>query len=756
MDFIRKHFKVISWATLVFVLLVTGLSLNAARKLKFDYDFESFFPSGDPDLETYKEFRKTFEYDNEFVLIAFENKKGIFQQDFLSKVQWFSDSLRNVRNVTSVISPTTLEYAIIGPIGPVKLPYVHPDDPSLFVSDSTRIYRSKELVGSFFSTDRKSVCVFMKTTEGIAKLPSDSLLAHLNQMIKSQHFDQVHMAGKINGQKVYLDRLQNEFKIFFICSFVLVIIFLYISFRTAWGIWVPILIVLLSIIWTFGLMQVTGKALDIMTVLLPTMMFVVGMSDTVHIMSKYLEELREGKDRFTALVDTIRDVGFPTFLTLITTGIGFLTLLYSTIKPINDFGIYTSLGVFIAFILAYALMPVILNTIKTPNLRVENESSLFWNKRLHRLLAWIFRNTRGIVIGTIVLVCLSVFGISRIHLNNYLIEGLTRGDELRKDFEFFEKNYSGVRPFEMVVEVRDTTHSLLDPAELRAIDHLEQYLEKDYGVGFIISPATLIKSVNKANNGGDPAFYQLPASDSVLREESATLSEFKKHKEIKTLLTKDQHKGRLTGKMHDIGSMNIRALNEKLEQFLSTDPAMKPVHCQLTGGAMMLDKDNVYLANNMLQGLALSVLVVGLIIALIHRSFVMTIIAIVPNLVPILIIGGIMGFAGIDLKSSTSIIFSIAFGIATDDTIHFLARLKLELKKGKSIPAAVKRTYLSTGKAVIVTSLILSAGFLTLVGSGFESTFYFGLLVSITLFIAVLTDLLLFPVLVVWLLKRKK
>ncbi|TND09029.1 MAG: hypothetical protein FD123_1432 [Bacteroidetes bacterium] len=755
MNFLRKNFRIISLVTLLFVGIITVFSFSSARHLKFDYDFESFFPSGDPELEIYQDFRKTFEYDNEFVLLAFENKKGIFQKDFLEKVQGFADSLRQARNVTSVIAPTDLEYAVVGPLGPVKLPYLHIDEPEQYATDSARIYKSEELVGSFFSTDARSLCLYIKTTEGIAKLPSDTLLGLMNGMIETSGFDGYHMAGKINGQKVYLDRLQNEFVVFFISSFFLIMLFLLISFRSAWGVWVPIVIVLLAILWTMGLMQVTGKALDIMTVLLPTMMFVVGMSDTVHIMSKYLEEMRAGRDRFTALVNTIREAGFPTFLTLITTSLGFLTLLYSTIKPIRDFGIYTSLGVFIAFILSYSLMPVILNSIREPNLRRESKSSQFWEKRLHRLLGWIFRNAKAIMIAVVLFIGISIFGITRIELNNYLIEGLTRGDELRENFTFFETYYSGVRPFEMIVEPRDSTHSLLGPEELRATDRLEQYLQTEYGVGFIFSPATLVKGANKALNGGDPAFYKVPETDSAITEAVDQLAQFKKRKEIKVFLAKNEKRGRLSGKMHDVGSKVIRELNVGLEKFLA-GPDMKALKCTMTGGAMLLDKDNVYLVNNMLSGLALSILVVALIIALIHRSLAMTVIAIIPNVVPILLIGGLMGYFGIDLKSSTSIIFSIAFGIATDDTIHFLARLKIEMNKGKSVIYAVKRTFISTGKAVIVTSLILSAGFLTLIFSGFESTFYFGVLVSITLFIAVLTDLLLFPILVVWLLKKKK
>jgi predicted RND superfamily exporter protein len=757
MNFLRKHFKIISWISLGLVVLITGLSIYELRKIKFNYDFESFFPVDDPDLDVYLDFRKTFEYDNEFVLIAIENKKGVFQKDFLEKIETLSDSLRNIPDITAVTSPTTLENVSITEFGPVHFPYIHVDDPSRYASDSALIFRSPELMGSFFSANGKSVSLFLKTTEGINKANSDSLVANINGLLDGLHFDKVRTASKAKGQKVYLERLSGEFFMFFLASFLLVVLFLYISFRSFWGVWVPILVVLLSILWTLALMTASGKSLDIMTVLLPTMMFVVGMSDVVHIVTKYLEELREGTtNRFDALLKTIKDVGFATFITLITTSLGFLSLLNSHIIPIRDFGFYTSIGVFIGFILAFTIVPLVLNVIPQPSLKLERDSSQFWNKRLIRILSWIFRNGKAIGIGTVVLTLLSIWGIKNISLNNYMIEGLTTHDELRDDFVFFEKNFSGVRPFEMIVTPADTSSTVLGVKELRAMDKLQTWLQKNYDVGFILSPVSIIKGIHKAENNGNPDYFTLPkdSEDIVLMTEE--LQQFKKRKELKTLLTKDQKRGRITGKMHDVGSKVIRARNKELYSFIENDPEMKAIHVQLTGAAVMLDKNNEYLVINTLQGLLFSILIVGLIIAVIHRSWKMALIAIIPNLLPIVFIGGLMGLVGIELKSSTSIIFAIAFGIATDDTVHFLGRLKLELRKGKSVAYAMKRTYLSTGKAVVVTSLILSAGFMTLIGSGFESTFLFGLLVSVTLLIAVITDLLLFPLLVVWLIKNKK
>jgi len=757
MNFVRKHFKVLSYLSLGLVLLITAFSIYELRKIKFNYDFENFFPVNDPDLDVYLDFRNTFEYDNEFVLIAVENKKGVFQKSFLEKIELLSDSLKLVPDIISVTSPTTLQNTSITAFGPIRTPLIHVDDSERYKSDSALIFQSEELIGSFFSKDGKSISLFIKTTQGINKINSDKLVATINRLLINSNFDKFRTASKAQGQKTYLDRLTGEFFIFFICSFLLIVLFLYISFRSFWGVWVPLMVVILSIIWTLALMTALGKPLDIMTVLLPTMMFVVGMSDVVHIVTKYLEELREGNlNRFDALLKTIKDVGFATLITLLTTSLGFLSLLNSHILPIRDFGLYTSIGVFIGFILSFTIVPVVLNVIPQPNLKLENKSSQFWNKRLLKLLSWVLKNGKLIGIGTIVLVTLSFVAIGKININNYMIEGLTTKDEMRQDFIFFEKHFAGARPFELIATPSDTSSTMLGIKEIKAMNKLETYLKDNYKVGFILSPISILKEINKANNNGNPTYYTLPADSESIADLTDQLAQFRKRKELKNLLTTDGKQARISGKMHDIGSKIIREQNKKLKIFIASEPEMGAINIQLTGAAVMLDKNNEYIVANTLQGLLLSILIVGLIIALIHKSWKMALIAIIPNLLPIIFIGGLMGLLGIELKSSTSIIFTIAFGIATDDTVHFLGRLKLELLKGKSLLYALKRTYLSTGKAVVVTSLILAAGFMTLMTSGFESTFLFGLLVSITILIAVLTDLLLFPLLVIWLIKNKK
>lgn len=230
------------------------------------------------------------------------------------------------------------------------------------------------------------------------------------------------------------------------------------------------------------------------------------------------------------------------------------------------------------------------------------------------------------------------------------------------------------------------------------------------------------------------------------------VKKFLKKGKFKNIITSDGLRARITGRMKDVGSLKTEILNQKFNATIQSDL----IDYRLTGSPGLIDKNNSLLSVNMLEGLLIAFVAIALLMGLLYKSFRMVLVAIIPNILPLLIIGACIGFSGIGLKISTSIVFTIAFGIAVDDTIHFMSKLKIELGKGKSLLYAMKRTFISTGKAIIITSFILVAGFGVLMISMFNGTFYIGILISITLFIAVLSDLLLIPVLLIYLSSKKK
>ncbi|MBD1396229.1 MMPL family transporter [Pontibacter sp. JH31] len=738
-----------SFLVLAVIGILTALSIFFASRLRFDYNFDNFFPKGDPDLAYYLSYRDKFGNDNDYLLIGLDNGSSIFDQDFLTRVDSLTRFMQRQPHVESVLSPTTVKSPIVEQFGYFEIPYLHVSEPERYTLDSAMIYSSRELVGTLFSEDATAVSLFVQTSDDLSKGASDTLIAAMYQQLEHLKLSRNHVAGKALAQAVFIEKMKIELAVFMSASIVLVIVFLWVAFRTAWGVLVPLVVVLLSVVWSLGVMGLFDKPIDIMTVLLPTIMFVVGMSDVIHIMSRYITEIGQGATKIQALRTTLREVGLATLLTSLTTSVGFLTLLTTSIVPIREFGVFTAISIFLAFILAFTVLPAILLLIKRPNPQRARRIDISWPLLLRRLYGFVLRKPKPILYASMAIVLVSMMGISLIRVDTTLLEDLGDDDPVIKDFQYFEDKFSGVRPFELHL-IAGPGKTMNDLEVLQEVNKIETYLYQDYGLNFITSPATVVRTINRALNGGLNNYYTLPESPLGMQQVKRRLDTFNKRSELRSVVTNDQQEGRLAGKMTDVGSVRAAELNDSLELFIDQyiNPAL--LQTRLTGSAVMLDKNNEYVVSNMMQGLLIAFLVVALLVGIIFRSLRMVAISLVPNIIPLLMIGGIMGFLGINMTVSVSIIFTIAFGIAVDDTIHFLGKLKLELQQGKSLPYAIKRTIISAGQAIIITSCILVAGFLTLVLSSFDGTFYVGVFVSLTLLFAVAADLLLLPVLILF------
>jgi predicted RND superfamily exporter protein len=737
-------------------LLVTGWLGYRASLSGFDYEFEKFFPQGDNETQYFEEFRKSFENDYDYLLIAIENNQGVFEPQFLQKVDSLTQELKSLNYVTEVISPTELKLPVVTGLGIQWRKVLHPDDSLLLRKDEQKIYESKEWIGSFFSEDKKAIALVLKNEEKLSKKKSDELIEGIEKSIGSYHFEATHLAGKLKAQQVYLMRMQREIILFLVVAIVLVIITLAVTFRSLWGVIFPILIVLFSIIWQLGIMQLLGKKIDVLQVLVPTILFVVGMSDVIHILSKYVEELRYGTSKTEAIRRSMKDVGLATFLTSFTTAVGFFTLITAQIMPIRDFGVYTSIGVMVAFFLTIIMMPAIMVLAPLPKISKDKKASEKWHKFLTGNFRFVIRYRKAIFwgFGIITVVCLSV--IPRIKVNNFLLEDLRPHEPLKKEFMFFEKKFSGGRPFEMLIESKNTDQKLFRSDVIYEIQKLELLAKKHFDLGFIQSPVSMVKFFNRAQNSGLNNYFKVPVKknelDSILYR--MELSGFLEMEQSRLFVDESQTKARISAKMDDLGSYVVNNMEKEFlkEAYQQIDTSI--ISFQLTGSARLVDKNISSLSVNMVKGLGVAFLIIALCFGLLFKSLRMIVIALIPNVIPLIVIAGIMGFTGIDLKVSTSIIFTIAFGIAVDDTIHFLSRYKIELNKNKSKLYAIKRTFMSTGRAMILTSIVLCMGFIAMVTSGFLSIFYMGFLISITLLIALLADLYLLPLLLIYFTKK--
>lgn len=746
--------KRISIIIIVALFLFTGIAGFMSSKLEFDYDFEHFFPQNDTDLDYFLEYRKTFENDNDYVLISIGNAQGVFDTTFLQKAHQFTKELEQLNHVEEVLSPITIKTPILNSFGFIEVPLLHLNDVSKLHQDSIRISTSIEFTQTLFSSDFKSICIVVHNTQIISKKASDELLNNLDLLINKYNFKEVHYAGKIKGQKAYLEKMSSELILFLSISLLLIITFLYLSFRSLYGIIIPLLTVFIAITGVLGIMQITGKSLDIMSTLLPTILFVVGMSDAVHILNRYIEELRSGKDKLSAIKVTFKEVGLATFFTSLTTAVGFFTLMMVPIKPMQDFGIYSAIGVLLAFVIAILFLPATLTLLPKPKIATKSSSKIFWNAFLSKSFIYMLRKQRKIVITYVVIIVVSIIGIFQLQIDYKLLEDLSEDDPLQQDFRFFENNYSGIRPFEMAITTKDSSN-IFNYETILELEKIEDYLYSNYEAGFILSPVAVIKSINKATHSGSSSYYKIPSTERKYNILLKKMNRLNLKDKLKTIVTADNLTCRFTGKMDDVGSKKVMQINTQFEQFYQTEINTQLVDYKMTGTALLIDKNNESLAMNMLAGLAIAFLLIALLIGIIFKSIRMALLSIIPNVIPLAIIGGLMGFMGTAINMSTSIIFTIAFGIAVDDTIHFLSKFKIESARGTSLIYSLKRTYISTGKAIVLTTLILCGGFISLVFSDFKSTFLIGTYVGLILFVAVITDLLLLPVLVLNL-KRKK
>ena len=740
------------WALIALGLITVAFGISL-RNVRLDYDFEKFFPTSDPELDRYLAFRERFGNDNDFLLVAAEHKPSVFDEAFLLKVDSLSARLTRLTDMRSVSSPTRLEEPVITPIGVFNVPVLRVGSDSTLAADSARIWADDRIREAYFAPAGDALLIVAQTTPDLSKKRSDDLLEGVERVMSDSGLQGLHVAGRIHGQYYYIQKMERELVLFLTASILLLAVFLFFGFRSLLGVIVPIGVVGLSILWVVGAMSLFNEPLSILTMLLPTILFVVGMSDVVHLLETFLEHVRAGVERRRALALTYKEAGLPTFLTAVTSAIGFATLGSASIQPLREFGLYTAVGVMVAFVLAFTLLPALLLYIDPKRMLPRAIESSPWDRWLPRLFRWTIRNRVRILFGFGLIMIVSTVGLSRIKVNNFLLEDWPDDDPQKQDFFYFERTFGGVRPFELELTVLDSSRTVWDLDVLKQIEAVQTFVHDEHGVRSILSPVTVMQSLNKAANGGGADMLRLPIDAEEAKKLARQAEVFGGKEQLRMLVSEDGRTARLSGRKVDEGGFVHKGRNADLDRFITAHTDLKLVQFRQTGMAYLIDRNNEHLSAQLVGGMGLAILLTAAIMWWFFRDVRMVLVSLLPNLAPLLFIAGVMGFAGIDLKVSTAIIFSIAFGIAEDDTIHMLAKLRLQLREGRTVPYALKRTYLSTGKAVSVTSLMLISGFLTLMLSDFASIFYMGLLITLTLIFAFVAELLLLPALILVILR---
>ncbi|GAB4236989.1 MAG: MMPL family transporter [Ekhidna sp.] len=725
--------KIILGSLLLLLTVLPGAFLNS---LSFDFEFENFFPRNHPETRKYKDHVEQFGYDNDHLQIILENPGGVFDSTFLNNALAFETVLKTLTDVEHVYSPLSLQHVIKSPTGLIIFPLLHMDDPMQLSSDSIRIF-GNPFYRSAFSEDARAVSLYMGHAHFDDTQRTATLLSSIKRLASENNLPVPKLIGKLSASQVFIRYIEEDFGKFLIGSFVLSFGLLLVLFRSFKSALLPFIISLVSLIWLFGWMSMLGIKVNLLVSLLPPIMFFVSMSDAVHLLNAF--QKAKGDKIQDRLKKALNVVWIPTLLTSVTTAIGFLSLIWINTQPVQTLGVFSAFGILIAFVVTFSVGPLFLLATQVSQsqkpLNLPNWLLINIQEKPHKIL---------IISVLIFIICIP--GISFLKINAFLLEDLPPDSVVRLDFEYADANFGGSKPYEVRVDLADTTKSIWDKEVMDEIVKIEDYLINQYPVAKVQSPATIIKYLSMVNNGGLNEYYSYPNTERSYLE-TIRLKRRIDPKRMDKLVTEDGKTTRLIGFITELGSYETGLRNQQLNAFLADSINNQIIKAEITGTTYLIDKSHELLSWNLIKGLITAILVIGIILGAYFKSWKLLLVSLIPNLIPLLLVAGIIGWLGVSLKMTTVIIFVIVFGIAVDDTIHMMSHY-LKLRK---LPPneRLASTFKHAGSAMLITTIIMTAGFSLFLLSNFGATYYLGLFISLSLAIALLVDLTLLPILLI-------
>ena len=732
--------------SLIIFLLIAGASGYYVTQLKFAFDFEQFFPQGDPDLEFFRDFVEEFEADDNFLIAAIRRDEGAFEQSFLEDFHQLTLEARKLESVTQSQSLTTFSYPLKTPFAITTLPVIDIKKPERYAKNKARIMADERFVYNLISPDAKTMCILLKTVPEIDLAQADQLVIDLQTLIEGYKFDSFHLLGRAYFQKELVAMQKREIIFSGVVSGILVMFIMFLIYRRFYGIAIALVSIGLGMLVFMGLLGALGRELSAISALYPVLMIIVGTSDVIHIMSKYIDELKKGNTKKDAIRVTIREIGLATLMTSLTTAVGFGSLVTSKVYPIRDFGINAAMGVMVAYLTVIFFTSVLLAMMDRNQLIKEGKRLEIWP----RLMQWFYDVTkihpRRVSFGAVAILGVALYGISLITTNYSIINNMPKGSKITEDFKFFEENFAGFRPMDIAVITKDSS-KVTDYAVASEINKVEDHLRTYAPLRAITSLSAIYKSINAMNNGNKATAYTFPKDEATFNRYQRMVDKLPQD-QFNVLVNRDGDKARISSRILDVGADTIKQIGADIDAWVNTNTDTSKIDFIRTGTGLIIDKNAEYISASLLYGLAGAILIVSMLMTMLFRDWRLIIISLVPNLFPLLLAGAFLGYFGIDLEAGISIVFAVIFGIAVDDTIHFLSKFKLTLGKGVSVDEAIHTTFMETGKAICITSVILFFGFMVMLFSAHPPSVNIGFLISLTLLSALLSDLFLMPILI--------
>ncbi len=764
---------------LILLVITTGFMGYNASKVKLSYEFSKAIPTDNPRYQDYLSFKKTFGDDGNLLVVGIQSK-DLFSIKTFNAYQQLLKELKQVKFVEDVLSipgavglqkDSAAEKLTAVKIFPEQIPDQAQLDSVKNIFFNLPFYRSL-----LYNSNTNAYLMGVRVNKDVLNSPGRSkVVAEITNAVNT--FSSVtnietHLSGLPLIRTVVADRIQKEMKLFLFGSLALSVLILLLFFRSISTTLISLAVVIIGVIWTVGITHLCGYNITLLTALIPSLVVVIGIPNCIYFINKYHTSYLQDPDlsiatrKTNALVNMVSKMGVVTLFCNLTAAIGFAVFALTKSAILKEFGVVAGISIMIIFVISFILLPSVLSYLKEPK---EAQLKYLKNKWITLFLTnvetWTFNHKKTVLVITSVVVVFAVVGMFRLRSEGHIVDDLPRTDKIYTDLKFFEKNFKGVMPLEIVVDTkkRNGLTGMRALAVYEKVDSLAQYIGAQAEMNRPLSIAEGLKFAKQGFYENDSTQYLMPNSfdgsfvGEYLRPSKSDSSKNNNFtRMLNSFIDSSKQRTRISISMADVGTQRLPAILNGIQRRSDELFDSTKYKVTLTGTSITFLEGSRFIINGLKESIGWAFLLIAICMLYLFRSFRILICSLIPNVIPLVVTAGIMGWAGVPLKPSTVLIFSVALGIAVDITIRFLVNYKQELvNSGNNVAETVKNTVQQTGLSIVYTSLVLTAGFIIFCASSFGGTFALGWLTSVTLFVATITNLVLLPVLLLLLNKKK-
>jgi len=740
---------------LIIISLITIFMAYKGLQVKMSYEMARMLPKDNQYNIDYDNFKKQFGQDGSVIFVAIQDP-DLFTLEHFNAWYDLSNEVHGLSGVEEVLSVARI-YNLTRNDSLKKFDFlaIVPEKPkNQQVIDSVKnvIYSLELYNGRLFNKETNVSLMMITLSKEIinskARIPLIKDVKNKIDVFGETHDVEIHYSGLPYIRTVTSKKIQNELLFFVFLSLVIASILLFILFRTGRAVLFAMIVVIVAVIWALGFIVLLGYKITILTGIIPPLIIVIGVENSIFLLNKYLSEYREHGNKIKALSRMISRIGNANLLTNSTTAAGFAAFIITSNELLIEFGIVASINILITYLLSLFVLPILFSFFPVPSQKhMKHFEKGLISRIIDQVTQIVLTRRKVIYIATLVFVTGGIVGISLLRTTGNVVDDISKKDKLYKDMIFLEQNFKGVMPLEITVDTRKK-NGIMKLSTLRKLDQLQDTLAIYPEFSKPVSVVEVVKSAKQAFYRGNPKMYEMPNSQekNFILSYVPQLGEKNKKSILDSFVDSTFSKTRISIQMANIGTNDIERILSDLKPKVDSIFPPGKFDVLMTGTSVVFLKGTDYLVKNLFMSLTLAVIIITLLMALIFSSVRMIIISLIPNIIPQIMTAGMMGYFGISIKPSTILIFSIALGISVDNTIHFLSRYRLQLKHNNwkikiSVLAALKETAYS----MIYSAIVLFFGFFIFTLSSFGGTEALGYLVSFTLVVALFSNLFVLP-----------